>query len=153
MNEEKRKSSARMALEAYIASRPMRLTPERLAILDRIMDRRDAFSASSLGVSLADEGFRVSRATLYNTLRLFQESGIIERVPDMGTTPSEGTLWQVALDRNFSMTLVCTRCGSRRAVRDQALARQLSARRFASFVPSGIDICVRGLCSRCRRRQ
>lgn len=153
MNEEKRKSSARMVLEAYIASHSMRITPERLAILDRIMDRRDAFSAVSLGVSLADEGFRVSRATLYNTLRLLQESGIIERVPDLGGTPPDGTLWQVSHDRKFSMTLVCTRCGSRRAVRDQALARQLSARRFASFVPSGIDICVRGLCSRCRRRQ
>ena len=150
MNDEKRKSAAREALEAYIASRGMRTTPERRAILDSLMTMHGSFDVAALGERLEADGFRVSRATLYNALRLFEQAGIVGR-DHAGEADAASRLWEIVSDRGVSIMLVCTRCGRRRSLRDQALSRQLSARRFASFTATGIDVCVRGLCARCRK--
>ncbi len=150
MNDEKRRTAARKALEAHIASRGMRATPERFAILDSLMSLRVSFDVAALGEKLAADGFRVSRATLYNSLHLFEQAGIVAR-SRAGEADADARVWEIVADRGVTITLVCTRCGRRRNVRDQALTRQLMARRFSSFTATGIDVCVRGLCPRCRK--
>lgn len=151
MNDDKRKAAARQALAAHIAARGLRSTPERNAILDRVLALRAPFSVVSLWTTMADEGFRVSRATLYNALHLFEEAGIVARSLQPSAGGKDAALWEIQTEKGVTITLLCSRCGRRRQIRDQALARQLAARRFQSFVATGIDICVRGTCSRCRK--
>lgn len=55
-------------------------TPERAQILDAIVRWDGMFEAEELQERLAQGGFRVSKATVYRTLRLLQDSGIIRRV-------------------------------------------------------------------------
>ncbi len=58
----------------------LKYTLERAQILDSVMRQHGLFHADELIASLKSEGFRVSKATVYRTLKLMQEAGIIQRV-------------------------------------------------------------------------
>lgn len=58
----------------------LKYTPERAQILDAIIGMDDLFEADLLQSTLLKGGFRVSKATVYRTIRLLQEAGIIQQV-------------------------------------------------------------------------
>jgi len=58
----------------------LKYTPERARILDAVVGRDGLFEADELLVAVKAGGFRVSKATVYRTIRLLQEAGIIQRV-------------------------------------------------------------------------
>lgn len=58
----------------------LKYTLERAQILDSVMRHPGLFHADELIKGLKAEGFRVSKATVYRTLKLMQDSGIIQRV-------------------------------------------------------------------------
>ncbi len=55
-------------------------TPERAQILDTLIRLDDLFDADQLQKSLKEDGFRVSKATIYRTLKLLLDAGIIQKV-------------------------------------------------------------------------
>lgn len=56
-------------------------TPERAHILDVIIELDGLFEADHLLDRVRESGFRVSKATVYRTLKLLEDAGIIERIP------------------------------------------------------------------------
>ena len=56
-------------------------TPERAQIPDTIIQIDDVFEADTLQEELRKSDFRVSKATIYRTLKLLQDTGIIQQVP------------------------------------------------------------------------
>jgi Fur family ferric uptake transcriptional regulator len=65
------KAKVREILDNYLELRNHRKTPERYAILDAVYSIKGHFSLEQLSETLLANNFRVSRATLYNTIRLF----------------------------------------------------------------------------------
>jgi len=61
----------------YLKSQNLKYTPERADILDAIIERDDVFEAEELLIDMRDRGYRVSKATIYRTIKLLQEAGII----------------------------------------------------------------------------
>ncbi len=59
----------------------LKYTPERAQILETIIQIDDVFEAERVQAELRDSEFRVSKATIYRTLKLLQEAGIIHPVP------------------------------------------------------------------------
>jgi len=55
-------------------------TPERAQILDTIIQIDDVFEAEQLQERLRASNFRISKATIYRTLKLLQDAGIIQQV-------------------------------------------------------------------------
>jgi len=66
-------------LEDYIVLKKLRRTPERNYLLKLIYERNDHFGAEDLFHAIEKEKFNVSKATVYNSLDLFLECGIITK--------------------------------------------------------------------------
>lgn len=54
-------------------------TPERAQVLDTILRFDDVFQVEELQESLKRDGHRVSKATIYRTIKLLQDAGIIRQ--------------------------------------------------------------------------
>ena len=55
-------------------------TPERARVLDVLLRMEEPFQADQLLAAAQDTGERISKATVYRTIKLLQDAGIIQQV-------------------------------------------------------------------------
>ncbi len=147
MGDEKSKTNARVALSQYIQSKKLRKTPERYAILDKVFDIAEHFSIEMLYSALEDDGFHVSKATLYNSIQLFVDCGLLRKHQFDGKSAQYERVTGVGNHHH----LICSQCGRIKEVKDATLVNILNSRRYPSFHTAYFALYVYGVCSRCQR--
>ena len=71
---------SRMDVSAQLSRHGVVPTPQRIEIAEILLDRPQHLSADQILDALRQKGSRVSKATVYNTLHLFGERGLVREV-------------------------------------------------------------------------
>lgn len=128
----------------HLAKNGLRLTGQRRLILDHFLKADHHLSQDEIYVALRSHG--VGRATVFRTLKMLQECGLISPVVGRGGT----TRFEVEHDRPHHDHLICVTCGRIQEVRWPKLEKiQDDACRKAGFVPKWHRHEVFGQCREC----
>ncbi|MDP1726941.1 MAG: transcriptional repressor [Bacteroidota bacterium] len=76
-NSEQLKKEVKDKFIEFLEVHQQRKTPERFAILDEIYSNKEHFDVETLYDHMKDRNYRVSRATVYNTLDLLLDCGLV----------------------------------------------------------------------------
>jgi len=76
---EERFEKAKLKFKNFLENNNNRKTPERFAILEEIYINQHHFDAEELYIKMKQNAYRVSRATIYNTLEILVECDLIKR--------------------------------------------------------------------------
>jgi Fe2+ or Zn2+ uptake regulation protein len=134
-------------LAELLRERGLRATSQRVVMHRLLRDRNRHLSAEELLSEASERLPGVSLPTVYATLELFEQLGIVRRVNGGGGT----LLWDTRADAHHHM--ICRRCGrieDLEAPLDLGRARHSAAR--AGFQPDRAEVVVSGLCANCRTR-
>jgi Fur family ferric uptake transcriptional regulator len=90
----------------YLKKKAHRITNERFLILDSAVSMNTHFDADELYLKMKNEYVNVSRATVYKTLELMSECGILSKHNFKG----DRTRYEKKFGRNMHYHLICTLC-------------------------------------------
>ena len=134
-------------LTGLLRDRGQRVTPQRLVLHRLLRADNQHVTAEELLERSHDALPNVSLPTVYATLDLLVDLGVVRRVP--GTGPAQ--VYDTRGDQHHHVR--CTVCG-RVADLDAALDRDavLAAARAQGFVPERAEVVVSGRCADCAAR-
>lgn len=133
-------------LDNYLEMNNHRKTPERYTILKAIYNIEGHFTLEELSTKLEhDYKFRVSRATLYNTLNLFMQLRLVIRHRFQGSTA-----YEACYDNTSHCHQICTVCGKVTEIKSALIEQAIDATHFKRFRKDGFTLYVYGICSVCQ---
>ncbi len=126
-------------------ARGQRVTSQRLVINRMLRERAQHVTAEEVHRTVSESLPGTSLPTVYATLELFEQLGMVRRVNAGGSV----ILFDSRTDEHHHT--VCSRCGVVEDLDAQLdLAPALAAAHDAEFTPGHAALVIEGLCERCR---
>lgn len=147
MDKTKVREQVKSEFTEYLIANKHRRTPERYAILDHIYSTRGHFDMDSLYNSMKQANFRVSRATLYNTIELLLSCGLVVK-HQFGANVSQ---YERAYGNENHDHMICLICGDVKESKNSNLFTPTQQRRLKTFKVSYYSMYIYGICSKCER--
>ncbi len=145
MDKDKIKEKVKQEFTDYLSKKGCRKTPERYAILDLIYSESKHFDMETLYEEMNKQHFRVSRATLYNTMQLLLECKLVLK-HQFGNNLSR---YERAYYNDFHYHLICTNCQSVQEYKDAEIKGMIQEKKIKKFTPSHYSLYIFGMCSKC----
>ena len=135
--------------DSLLSAKGLRLTRQRQAVVDAILDARGSFTAQELHDKLRADQSGVGLTTVYRTLEILSEGGAVERVHGLNHCEAF-----VVSGQHHSHTIVCSNCGSASELIDCGCDELVAAAaRQTGFRIEDHVIQLSGLCRDCARKQ
>ena len=132
----------------FLQTKGLRLTRERSIIVEEVFAHHEHFDADQLVDRLADrqDGKRVSRSTIYRTLSLLEEAGLLRKV----ARQDDRDVYEHAYGYPHHDHFICGRCGALIEFHDDRLRAIIEeAARARGFRMNAHRLEVDGLCADC----
>lgn len=131
----------------YLERRGLKLTAERQALFEELFARHEHFEADELLVRLRSKHTKISRATIYRTLDLLVDSGIVGRV----RIGESGYRYERLRAGDHHDHLICNECGRVIEFREPQIEKlQDEVYERYGFIALSHSHQLRGICRRCR---
>jgi len=133
----------------YLADKGLKLTSERKLILKEVFSRHDHFDAEALFQAFLERRENVSRATIYRTLPLLVESGLVQEAMRCG----ERVCYEHIYGHKSHGHIICMGCGKiiefenskLEAIKEKTCAKY-------GFKPTEFRFGIKGYCRECRKK-
>ena len=133
----------------FLALKDLKITGERLKIVDHVFEKHNHFEADQLLESMRAKGLRVSRPTVYRTLNLLVEAGLLRELRFGRRCAYEHSYGYPSHEH-----LYCNECGSVTEFLSEELNRlQDEICQQHGFQADHRQFIINGVCSACRQKR
>ncbi|QGY41573.1 transcriptional repressor [Pseudodesulfovibrio cashew] len=134
----------------YLADQNLKMTPQRRLILDTFLKQNDHLSSEELYAKVKRRDKSVGQATVYRTLKLLNESGLIEPLDFADGV----TRYEMSYGESHHDHLICESCGENIEILDETIeARQEELARQHGYTLTRHKMYLYGICEKCRKKK
>lgn len=131
----------------YLADKNLKVTPQRRLILDTMVKLDDHLSSEELYARVKKRDKSIGQATVYRTLKLLNDAGIIEPLDFADGV----TRYEMSYGTDHHDHLICERCGKNIEILDETIERrQEELAGEHGFVLHRHKMYLYGICADCR---
>ena len=92
----------------FLGEKGLKFTKERIAVLKEVFSSHSHFEPENLYLRIKASGSKASRASVYRTLSLLVESGLVEKV----TRTEKSNVYEHTFGHSHHDHMICDGCGS-----------------------------------------
>jgi Fur family ferric uptake transcriptional regulator len=133
----------------YLFGKGLKLTSERELILEEVFSRHDHFDAEDLSQAFRARSENVSRATIYRTLPLLVESGLVQEALRCG----ERVCYEHIYGHKSHGHMICMGCGKIIEFENSELEKiKKKVCKEHDFRPVEFRFGIKGYCRDCQKK-
>ncbi len=133
----------------FLEKKGLKFTKERAAVLKGVFSTHNHFDPDDLLINLRRKGIRVSKASIYRTLPLVLECGLVEQVEKV----DKHAHYEHTFGHGHHDHLICIKCGKIIALYSEKLERlQVNLCKKEKFRCITHTLEIKGYCSKCNAK-
>jgi Fur family ferric uptake transcriptional regulator len=133
----------------YLQNENLKMTSQRQVIQDTILKQKGHLSAEELCIRVKKQDNSIGQATVYRTLKLLTDSGLIEPLDFADGV----TRYEPRYGKSHHDHLICEQCGKNIEILDETIElRQEELAKEHGFTLSRHKMYLYGICADCRKQ-